>query len=190
MLLKENFPWHYKRNIRVVGYLVARTVKIAIAFSATILFFQSCETNKEQSEELKLFFEKCDELNIVYYSKDTFVFKTIDTSTIYNFTGLITSDNDNNLQSLNARPEEQLIYKSKGEIFFTAYVFNHYNKKGNLSDYVSYILQSKKCKHLLTYRTGMGISEIYEHKFNPQGNPWTNLDTTKFHYEDMKTTAN
>jgi|SRR5665647_294101 len=57
-------------------------MKILIACIATLLFYQSCQTKKEQNKELKSFFNKCDELNIVYYSKDTFVFKTVDTSTI------------------------------------------------------------------------------------------------------------
>ena len=161
-------------------------MKILIACIATLLFYQSCQTKTEQSKEFKSFFNKCDELNIVYYSKGTFVFKTVDTSTIKNFTELISGDNDNELPDSSQRPQEQLIYKSKGKIFFTAYVFNHYDKKGILSDYVSYILQEKKCKHLLTYSTGMGIDEIYQHKINPTGNPWTGIDTTNFHYEDIK----
>ncbi len=32
----------------------------------------------------------------------------------------------------------------------------------------------------------MGIDEIYYHKIDPVSNPWTNIDTTKFHYEDIK----
>ncbi len=119
-------------------------MKILIACIATILFYPACQTKKDQSNELKLFFKKCDELNILYYSKDTFVFKTTDTSSIHQFTELIMGDNDNKLPDSSQRPEEQLIYKSGGKIIFTAFVFNHHNKKGNLSNYVSYTLQEKK----------------------------------------------
>ncbi|MFT3702156.1 MAG: hypothetical protein QM802_07290 [Agriterribacter sp.] len=161
-------------------------MKILIVCIATLLAYQSCKTKDEQSKELKSFLSKCDELNIVYYSKDTFVFKTVDTSTIKNFTELIFGGNDKELPDTSQRPQEQLIYKSKGEVLFNAYVFDHYNKKGILSDYVSYTLQNKKCKHLLTYKTGIAINEIYHHKINPVGNPWSVIDTTKFHYEDIK----
>ena len=161
-------------------------MKTLIVCLATLLFYQSCRTKTKQNEELKSFFSKCDELNILFYSKDTFVFKTIDTSSIHQFTELISGDNNNELPDSTKKVEEQLIYKSNGRVFFIAYVFNYYDKKGILNNYVSYNLQEKKCKHLLTYRTGMGIDEIYEHKVDPKGNPWTNVDSTKFHYEDQK----
>jgi hypothetical protein len=158
-------------------------MKLLLFSLMPILFYQSCDTKKEQSDGLKSFLSKCDELNIVYYIKDTFVFKTTDTSTIRNFTELISADNDTELPSSNSTAEEQLIYKSKGQIFFTAHVFNHYEPKGIRSDYVSYVLHAKMCKHLLTYSTGMAIDEIYEHKINPKDNPWTTADTAKYIYE-------
>ena len=161
-------------------------MKILKACIVTLLFYQSCQSKYEQSNKLKSFFNKCDELNIIYYSKDTFVLKTVDTSTIKNFTELISEDNNNKLPDSSQQPQKQLIYKSKGEIFFTAYVFNYYDKKGILRDYVSYTLQEKKCNHLLTYRTGMEIDEIYNHKVNPIGNSRTCMDTTNGHYEDIK----
>lgn len=161
-------------------------MKILSACIAVLLFYQSCQTKKEQSKELKSFFNKCDELNIVYYSEDTFIFKTLDTSTIKNFTELIFGDNDKKLPDTSQSRQEQLIYKTKGKVFFNAYVFKHYDPKGVLSDYVSYTLEDKKCKHLLTYTTGMGIDKIYYHKIDPVGNPWNDIDTTKFHYENIK----
>ena len=161
-------------------------MKILIGSIATLLFLQSCQTSKEQSIQIKSFFNNCDELNIVYYAKDTFVFKTVDTSTIKSFTELISGDNDNKLPDSSQRPQEQLIYKSKGQTFFTAYIFYDYDKKRVLSEYVSYTLKEKKYKHLITYRTGMGMSEIYEHKIDPVSNPWNGIDTTNYHYEDIK----
>ena len=161
-------------------------MKILLTCISTLLIFQSCKTKKEQSKELKSFFNKCDELNILYYAKDTFVYKTNDTASINNFTGLIDEDNDTELQDSSQRLQEQLIYKSKGKTFFSASVFSYFDKKGILTQYVSYILQARKYIHLLTYQTGMGIDWIYEHKINPIGNPWPNMDTSKFHYEDIK----
>ena len=163
-------------------------MKILIVFLSMLLFFLSCRPKYKQGKETKSFFDKCDELNFLYYAKDSFIFKTIDTSTIQDFTELISGDNDNQLPDSDQKPEQQLIYKSKGKTFFTAYVFNYSDQKGILGAYVSYTLREKKCKHLLTYRTGMGIDEIYHHKINPTGNPWTDIDTTNFHYEDIKNT--
>ena len=161
-------------------------MKILVVCTAALLFYQSCQSKGKQSSDLKSFFAKCDELNIVYYAKDTFVFKTVATSTIKNFTALISGENDKQLPDPSQRPGVQLIYKSKGKTFFNAYVFSTYDKEGISSDYVSYKLKEQQCKHLLTYRTGMGMDEIFQHKINPVGNPWTGIDTTDFHYEDIK----
>ncbi len=57
-------------------------------------------------------------------------------------------------------------------------------------NYVTYFLDSKMYRHRLTYRTGMGIDEIYSHKVGPQGNSWTGVDTTKSYYEDIKISDN
>ncbi len=90
------------------------------------------------------------------------------------------------MRILNTRPAQKLIYKSDGKIIFTANVYDHVDKNGIQSPFVSYVLKQGKCNHLLTYQSGMGISEIYEHKVNPEGNPWTNVDTTKIIFEDLR----
>ena len=131
-----------------------------------------------------MLFEKCDELNIVYYSKDTFVFKTLDTSSIKNFAGLITYDNENITDTCEVT--EQLIFKSKGREIFSAQVSIENIKDTISCNYASYFLDAKLYRHRLTYRTGMGIDEIYWHKVDPEGNPWRGIDSSKFHYEDIK----
>lgn len=96
-------------------------MKILIACLGILLFYQSCKTKQEQSKELKLLFENCDELNIVFYAKDTFVFKTTDTSTIKKFTDLISKSNDDLTETCQAT--EKLIYKNNGQQMFTACKF-------------------------------------------------------------------
>ena len=152
-------------------------MKFLTVFFLSFLLLSSCQTKKEH----QLLLKDCDELDIVFFSKDTFVFKTFDTSTINNFVELITTDNETFTDTCEIT--EQLIFKNRGDQIFSAGVSTKNIKSCNS---VSYYLGSKIYKHKLTYRTGMGIDEIYWHKIDPQGNPWTGLDTTKFRYEDFK----
>ena len=65
----------------------------------TLLFAASCQRKQGSSKKQQLLLKQCDELNIVYYSNDTFVFKTFDTSSIKNYTELITYQNENNIDT-------------------------------------------------------------------------------------------
>lgn len=125
-----------------------------------LLFFaQSCEPKQEQSKEKHLLLERCDELNILYYSKDTFVVKTFDTSSIKKYAELITYENESNIDT--CAVTEQLIFKNKGKQIFTAQV-SIKNIRDTIScNTVRYFLNSKIYRHRLTYRTGMGIDAIY-----------------------------
>jgi hypothetical protein len=102
-------------------------MKNLLVIIVTLLVFQSCRTKTEQPKELS----RCDELNIVYFQKDTFVFKTNDTGTIKNFTQLIFKYNENFTDTCEIT--EQLIYKSQGKQIFTAQV-----SRCNKSEYVTY----------------------------------------------------
>ena len=159
-------------------------MKFVLAVLMTLLFAQSCQTKQEQSKEQQLLLDQCDELNILYYSKDTFVFKTFDTSSIKKYAELITYKNESNIDTCEVT--EQLIFKNKGKQIFTAQVSTKNIRDTISCNTVTYFLNRKMYRHRLTYRTGMGIDEIYWHKVDPIGNPWTNIDSSKFHYEDIK----
>lgn len=88
---------------------MADIMKILLLIIVTLLLFYSCRTKTEQPIELS----RCDELNIVYFQKDTFMFKTNDTGTIKIFTELISEYNDNFTDTCEIT--EQLIYKSQGK---------------------------------------------------------------------------
>jgi hypothetical protein len=159
-------------------------MKFLSAIFATLFLIQSCQTKHEQNKIRKLSLEKCDELNIVFYSKDTFVFKTFDTSSINNFAELITYDNEKGIDT--CETTEQLIFKNKGQQIFIAQVSTKNIRDTISCNNITYFFESKMYRHGLTYRTGMGIDEIYWHKVDPKGNPWTGIDSAKFHYEDIK----
>jgi hypothetical protein len=155
-------------------------MKLLLAGLATLLVYQACDVPKrEQSPELKSFFNECDEVNIVYFSKDTFVYETKDTFIINHFTELILGENDNKLPDPYKNPDVRLIYKKKTNAFFTANVFYHDNKEGVTSNYVTYVLQNKKYKHLLTYPTDMIIGDINSENINSPDTSQSNIDTTK-----------
>lgn len=159
-------------------------MKFLLAGLMTLLFAASCQRKQGSSKKQQLLLKQCDELNIVYYSNDTFVFKTFDTSSIKNYTELITYQNENNIDTCEVT--EKLIFKNKGQQIFTAQVSTKNIRDTISCNTVTYILNEKKYRHRLTYRTGMGIDQIYWHKIDPIGNPWINFDTLKFHYEEIK----
>ena len=156
-------------------------MKILLSILTTLLITQSCQTKQEQNNYSKSLLKQCDELDIIYYTKDTFAFKTFDTSSIKNFAELITNDNESNIDTCEAT--EQLIFKNKGQQIFIAQVSIKNIKDSSSCNYVAYSLDRKTYRHRLTYRTGMGIDEIYSHKVDPKNNPWTGVDSTKFQYE-------
>src|SRR5436190_5462586 len=153
-------------------------MKILLARLTAALLNQSCQTSQEQNTGDDLLLDNCDELSIIFYGKDTFVFKTIDTSTIKNFTALISKNNENLIDS--CQTTEKLIYSSKGHEIFTAQVSVKNIKDSVDCNYITYYLGSKKYRHRLTYRTGMGMDEIYWHKINPQGNPRPGIEVQSF----------
>lgn len=125
---------------------------------------------------------QCDELDIVYYSKDTFVYKTTDTSGINFFKELITSENEKLRDT--CKPTGKLVFKNKGIEILDA----------NLAigdsvgcQYVTYSIKNKMHGHRLTYRQGMALDGIYWRKVDPKSNPSTGLDTSKYRYEEYKT---
>lgn len=157
----------------------SKSMKFLLAVFMTLLFAHSCKTKQEPPKEQQLLLKQCDELNIVYYSMDTFVFKNFDTSSIKKYSELITYENENNIDTCEIT--EKLIFKIKGQQIFTAQVSTKNIRDTISCNTVTYFLNKKKYRHRLTYRTGMGINEIYWHKVDPIGNPWTNFDTSKFH---------
>lgn len=159
-------------------------MKSSLVVLIALLFRQSCQTKQEQSKEQKLLLGQCDELNILYYSNDTFVFKTFDTSSIKKYIKLITFENESYIDTCGITGK--LIFKNKGQQIFTAQI-SIKNIRDTIScNNISYFFDKKTYRHRLTYQTGMAIDEIYWHKVDPIGNPWTNVDSSKFHYEDLK----
>ncbi len=88
-------------------------MKFLLVIFTTLFLTQSCQTKQEQNNSSKSLVSQCDELDIVYYAKDTFVYKTVDTSAIKIFKELITF-NDEKLSDT-CEPSGQLIYKNKGQ---------------------------------------------------------------------------
>jgi hypothetical protein len=159
-------------------------MKFLASILATLFFLQSCQTRQQQTNSSKSVVGQCDELDIVYYAKDTFAYKTIDTASINFFKELITSDNEK--LSDTCEPTGQLIYKNKGQNIFVADLSTKNIKDSISCEYVTYNIDNEKYRHRLTYRHGMSIDGIYWHKVDPKGNPWTDVDSTKFHYEEIK----
>lgn len=161
-------------------------MKILLVFVLTLLLLQSCQNKSRQNHPITSNLIKLDELDIVFYTKDTFIYKTSDTSEINFFSDLISDDNE--VLSDTCETTGQLIYKSKGEQKLVAKL-SIMNVKDNIScDYITYLLNSKIHRHRLSYRAGMAIDGIYWRKIDPAGNPSTGLDSTKFRYEEK--TAN
>ena len=159
-------------------------MKFLSAILATLFLLQSCGTKQKQNNSSKSLVRQCDELDIVYYTKDTFVYKTIDTATINFFKELVTLDNEK--LSDTCEPTGQLIYKNKGQNIFIADVSTKNIKDSISCEYVTYNIDNKKYRHRLTYRHGMSIDGIYWRKVDPTGNPSVGLDTTKFKYQEKK----
>jgi hypothetical protein len=149
-----------------------------------VLVTTSCQTKQGPNGIRELVLNQCDELNIIYYSSGCFVFKTIDSITIKDFADLITYEQETFTDA--CETTAKLIFKIKGREIFTAQISTS-NKGGPIScNYITYLFESKIYRHRLTYRTGMGISEIYWHYIDPKGNPWKVADSTKFYFEGMK----
>ncbi len=161
--------------------LFGHFMKFLSAILMTLLSAQSCQTKQEQSKEQQLLVDQCNELNIIYYSNDTFVFKTFDTASIKKYAELITYENESIIDTCEVT--EQLIFKNNGQQIFTAQVSTKNIRDTISCNTVTYFLKNKMFRHRLTYRTGIGIDEIYWHKVDPKRNPWTNIDSSKFHYE-------
>jgi hypothetical protein len=98
--------------------LFGHFMKFLSAFLATLFLLQSYQTKQEQNNSSKSLVGQCDELDIVYYAKDTFFYKTIDTAAINFFKELITADNEN-LSDI-CESTGQLIYKNKGQNIYSA----------------------------------------------------------------------
>lgn len=145
--------------------------------------FQSCQTEQEPNLFAKKILAPCDELDIIYYAKDTFVYKTTDTASINFFQKLITSENE----TLNntCPTTGQLTYKNEGKNILKADSSTVNIKESISCQYVTYLINNKQYRHRLTYRHGMSIDPIYWEKVGPAGNP-PDYDTTKSRYEDYK----
>jgi hypothetical protein len=149
-----------------------------VRYSLILFLMLSCKT-----ERRKLPIEHCDELNIVYYGKNPFVFKSFDPSTINFYTELLTYENET--LSDTCETTGKLIFKNKGKEIIIAQV-STINVKDSIScDYVTFLFDSKLYRHRLTYQTGMGIDGIYWHKVDPKANPWNGVDSSKFRYEEL-----
>lgn len=164
-----------------------RNLGVFSLFPFTILallsIIQSCNLKSGHNKMQKILLEECDELNIIYYGKDSFVFKDFDSSHIRNYIDLITLDNDTSIPDCDATG--RLIFKHKGQRQFAAEISIKDINDSLRCNNVKYQLNSKEYRHFLTYQTGRGIDEIYWHRVNPQNNPWTGVDSSKFHYEDL-----
>ena len=159
-------------------------MKTLIICLGAFFLTQSCHTKSIRNKSFNAILEHCDELDIIYYSKDTFIYKTIDTSAIALFDELISEENEKLADTCQITGE--LIYKNKGREIFTAQL-SIVNIRDSIScDYVTYFVKSCLHRHRLTYRVGMSIDGIYWRKVDPLGNPSFGLDSTKFRYEEMK----
>ena len=159
-------------------------MKFISAFFVIFLLIQSCETKPVQTKSAKSLVGQCDELDIIFYAKDTFVYKTIDTATINFFKELVTLENEK--LSDTCEPSETIIYKSKGQNIFVADLSTKNIKDSISCEYVTYNIASRRYRHRLTYRHGMSIDGIFWRKVDPSGNPTIGVDTTKFKYEEIK----
>jgi hypothetical protein len=158
-------------------------LKYLFALLAITSLIQSCGTKPRPNDLQRLLLEQCNELDIIFYTKNGFIFKDYDSSTIKNYIGLITLDNDNSVPDCKAT--EKLVFKHNDQELFSADIATN-GKIGNIScNAVKYQLNSRWYRHQLTYQTGMGIDQIFWHRVNPQGNPWVGVDSSKFHYEDL-----
>jgi len=132
----------------------------------------------------KTLLAQCDELDIIYCAKDGFVFSNFDSSSIRKYIELITFENDASIPDCKA--DWKLIFKQKGKQLFAAEISTEKSKGSINCNAVRYKLDSKEYKHLLTYQVGMGIDNIYWHRYSPEKDSWIGIDTTKFHYEELK----
>jgi hypothetical protein len=158
-------------------------MKILSTLLLAFVLVQSCAT-KNEAKQFSSIIKDCDELDIVYYTKDPFVYKTIDTAEINFFKELVTLDNEK--ISDTCQSTGQLIYKNKGQNILIADLSTKNIKDSISCEYVTYSINNKRYRHRLTYRHGMSIDAIYWRKVDPTGNPSTGLDTTKFKYKDYK----
>ena len=150
-------------------------MRILLFSLITLIIIQSCQTKSEHNQKFILL-NNCDELDIAFYGKDSFTYKTIDRGTINLFVELISSDSEKISDTCGATGE--IIYKSKGQKIFEAQISTTDRKPG--CEYVTYILNTKRYRHRLTYRQGMAIDEIYWEKVDPMGNLSTGRDRTKY----------
>jgi len=155
--------------------------KLFITSIAIVALIPSCNTKPGRNKMQKMLLAQCDELDIIYYAKDSFVFKNFDPALFRKYIELITFEND--ASTSDCQPDGRLIFKHKGTQLFAADVSTEDRNCTN----VKYKLDSKEYRHRLTYQTGMGMDQIYWHRVNPQKNPWIGFDTSKFHYEDLNT---
>ncbi|MGC4034956.1 MAG: hypothetical protein QM764_03270 [Chitinophagaceae bacterium] len=160
----------------------ADMMRVLIVFFIVSLTTQSCTTRWRQNKKLKAILKNCDEVDIIYLNtENSFVFKTTDSFSINDFVELLTVKKENLPDT--CKVTERLVYKNNGKEIFSAQISDIDEGCG----FVLYTFNTVRYKHLLTYRTGMGINEIYWHKKNPQKNPWpVDFDTAKFHYVDLK----
>ena len=149
------------------------------------IFFCSCLTRQKKENEILPLLEKCDEFQIIYYAKDTFLYKTIDTSAIKFFCEFISAENENINDT--CEPTGQLIFKNKGQEIIKAEMTTVNIKDSISCQYVTYYINSQRIRQKMTYRIGMSIDQIYWGKVDPKGNPISSeADTTKFKYEAKK----
>ncbi len=127
----------------------------------------------------------CDEFQIVYYTKDTFLYKTIDTSAIKFFSEFISGENENVHDT--CEPTGQFTFKNKGQEILKAEITTINIKDSISCEYVTYYINSKRIRQKMTYRIGMLIDQIYWQKVDTKGNPISSeADTSKFKYESYK----
>jgi hypothetical protein len=167
-------------------YNELRLWRLLFVFIASVALTQSCKRKPAKSDMQKLLIAQCDELDIIFYTKDSFVFKNFEPSSIKKYIELITFQNE--VSDADCEITERIIFKQKGRQLFTAEISTKGNNDTVSCNSVKYQLDSKEYCHRLTYQTGMGIDEIYWHRVDPQGNPWSGIDTAKFYYESLRST--
>lgn len=108
----------------------------------------SCNPKGGKNEMQKTLIARCDELDIIYYTKDSLVFRIFNKSTIKKYIEMIKYDNDPSISNFEANG--RLIFKQKGKQLFTVDISTEDNKENISVKIARYKIGSKEYKHLLT----------------------------------------
>jgi hypothetical protein len=124
------------------------------------LCLQCCVGDKGQAQKDIESLKDCDEVTMVYYNhNDTLTYVSKDTLEIGALTELFSGAKD--IIGDSCKPSGQLIYKSNGNILFTAEFSSTDTNEDVDCNYVVYKSGDKPHKHKLTYRAGMFIDDIF-----------------------------